>query len=217
MNDLIQNGTLWEATQETLYMVGLSTLFTVLGGIPLGVVLALSDRGGFATRLLGRLLGTIVNIGRSLPFIILMIAIIPFTRAVVGTSIGPEAAVVPLAVGAIPFFARLVEAAVRGVDPGLVEAATAMGARTHHVVLKVLLPEALPGLIRGLTVTVVALVGYSAMAGVIGGGGLGDLAVRYGYQRFETDVMIVTVVLLIILVHLIQMLGDATAKRLDRR
>jgi D-methionine transport system permease protein len=162
-------------------------------------------------------LGTVVNVGRSLPFIILLIAITPFTRDVVGTTIGVDAAIVPLAVGAAPFFARLVESAVREVDRGLVEAAQAMGASHLATVRKVLLPESLPALVSGLTTTVVALVGYSAMAGAIGGGGLGDLAIRYGYQRFENGLMIATVVLLIVLVQIVQWLGDFAAKRLAHR
>ncbi|NUT32504.1 MAG: ABC transporter permease [Hamadaea sp.] len=202
---------LWPATLETLRMVGLATLFTVLAGVPLGVLLRV---GPAPVR---HALGLVVNIGRSLPFIILMIAVIPFTRLVVGTSIGTEAAVVPLTVGAIPFFARLVEGALADVDPGLTEAGHAFGATRTQIVAKILLPEALPALIRGLTVTVVALVGYSAMAGVIGGGGLGYLAIRYGYQRFETDVMLATVAVLIALVQIVQFAGDRVARRLDRR
>lgn len=202
---------LWPATLETLRMVGPATLFTVLGGVPLGVLLRV---GPAPVR---HALGVVVNIGRSLPFIILMIAVIPFTRLVVGTSIGTDAAVVPLTVGAIPFFARLVEGALADVDPGLTEAGHALGATHTQIVAKILLPEALPALIRGLTVTVVALVGYSAMAGVIGGGGLGYLAIRYGYQRFETDVMLATVAALIALVQIVQFAGDRLARRLDRR
>jgi D-methionine transport system permease protein len=206
------------ATQETAKMVGWSVLFTILGGLPIGLALVLTDRRGLlANAAAHRLLGAIVNVGRSLPFIILLVAITPFTRAVVGTSIGVDAAIVPLAVGAIPFFARLVESAVREVDRGLVEAAQAMGASTLGVIRKVLLPEALPALVSALTTTVIALVGYSAMAGAIGGGGLGDLAVRYGYQRFENGIMIATVVLLVVLVQLVQWLGDFTAKRLAHR
>ncbi|MFC4135550.1 methionine ABC transporter permease [Hamadaea flava] len=199
------------ATGETLRMVGLATLFTVLGGLPLGVLLG---HGPVGVR---HLLGLIVNIGRSLPFIILMIAVIPVTRAIAGTSIGTDAAVVPLTIGAIPFFARLVESALAEVDPGLSEAGHAFGASRTQIIARILLPEALPALIRGLTLTVVALIGYSAMAGVIGGGGLGYLAIRYGYQRFETDVMLATVAVLIGLVQLIQLAGDRLARRLDRR
>ncbi|MFI6598318.1 methionine ABC transporter permease [Nonomuraea sp. NPDC050536] len=207
-----------EAAGDTAVMVGWSTLFTVAFGLPLGVALVVLDRGGLAPApAVKSVLGVIVNVGRSLPFIVLMIAIIPFTRLVVGTTIGTAAVVVPLTVGAVPFFARLVETALREVGTDVVQAAQAMGAGRTTIVRKVLLPEALPGLVAGLTVTVVALIGYSAMAGTVGGGGLGDLAVRYGYQRFETLVMIVTVVLLIVIVQLIQSLGDLVARRLSHK
>uniref|UniRef100_UPI0035713309 methionine ABC transporter permease n=1 Tax=Catellatospora citrea TaxID=53366 RepID=UPI0035713309 len=199
------------ATGETLHMVGLATLFTVLAGLPLGVLL------GYGPAAVRPVLGAVVNVGRSVPFVILMIAVIPFTRALLGTSIGTAAAVVPLTVGAIPFFARLVEGALHDVDPGLTEAGHAFGATRVQIVARILLPEALPALVRGLTVTAVALVGYSAMAGVIGGGGLGYLAIRYGYQRFETDVMLATVAVLVALVQLVQFAGDRLARGLDRR
>jgi D-methionine transport system permease protein len=209
---------LWEAAGQTAQMVGWSTLFTVLFGLPLGVALVVFDRAGLRPApALKSALGIVVNVGRSLPFIVLMIAIIPFTRLVVGTTIGTAAVVVPLTVGAVPFFARLVETALREVGADVVQAAQAMGAGRTTIVRKVLLPEALPGLVAAVTVTVVALIGYSAMAGTIGGGGLGDLAVRYGYQRFETLLMIVTVVLLIVLVQLIQSLGDLVARRLSHK
>ncbi|GIF64593.1 ABC transporter permease [Asanoa ishikariensis] len=209
---------LWEATKESAYMVLVATLLTAVGGLLVGVALVLTDRGGLlALRPVNALLGLIVNIGRSLPFIILLVAIIPFTRAVVGTTIGTSAAIVPLTVGAIPFYARIVETAIREVNRDVVAAARAMGASRREIVVKVLLREARPGLVAGLTITVVALVGYSAMAGVVGGGGLGDLAIRYGYQRFETEVMIATVVLLVVFVQLAQMLGDLVARRLSHR
>ena len=209
---------LWQATLETVQMVGWSALFTVLIGLPIGLLLVLTDRGGLlANTPANKALGTVVNVGRSLPFIILLIAITPFTRGIVGTTIGVDAAIVPLAVGAVPFFARLVETAVREVDRGLIEASAAMGASHLATVRKVLLPESLPALVSGLTTTVIALVGYSAMAGAIGGGGLGDLAIRYGYQRFENGLMIATVVLLIVLVQIVQWLGDFAAKRLAHR
>ncbi|NUR31667.1 MAG: ABC transporter permease [Catenulispora sp.] len=209
---------LWQAALETFQMVGWSALFTVLIGLPLGLALVLTDKGGLlANQAANKALGTVVNVGRSLPFIILLIAITPFTRGIVGTTIGVDAAIVPLAVGAIPFFARLVETAVREVDRGLIEASAAMGASHLATVRKVLLPESLPALVSGLTTTVIALVGYSAMAGAVGGGGLGDLAIRYGYQRFENGLMIATVVLLVVLVQIVQWLGDFTAKRLAHR
>ncbi|GAA4203967.1 methionine ABC transporter permease [Actinocatenispora rupis] len=207
-----------QATLETLQMVVASTVLSAIVGLPVGVLLVLSARGGLRPApVLNRILGLIVNLGRSLPFIILMIAVIPFTRLLVGTTIGSAAAIVPLTIGAIPFLARLVESAVSDVDPGLVEAAQAMGARTGQIVGKVLLPESRPALVRALTVTFVTLIGYSAMAGAVGGGGLGDLAIRYGYQLFQTNVMVVTVVLLVVVVQVFQLLGDRIARRLDRR
>ncbi|GAA4533900.1 MULTISPECIES: methionine ABC transporter permease [Nonomuraea] len=207
-----------EATVETAIMVGWSALLTVLLGLPLGVALVVFDRGGLRPLpALKSVLGMVVNVGRSLPFIVLMIAIIPFTRLVVGTTIGTAAVVVPLTVGAVPFFARLVETSLREVDRDVIQAAQAMGAGRATVVAKVLLPEALPGIVAGITVTVVALIGYTAMAGTIGGGGLGDLAIRYGYQRFETGVMVATVVLLVVIVQLMQSLGDYAARRLSHK
>ncbi|ADD41470.1 methionine ABC transporter permease [Stackebrandtia nassauensis] len=206
------------ATIETVQMVGASIFWTILFGLPLGVVLYASGPQGTRPRpATHRVLGVIVNIGRSAPFVILMVAITPFTRLLVGTTIGSAAAIVPLAVAAIPFFARLVESALVSVDPGLIEAADSMGATHSGIVRRVLIPEAMPGLIRGLTVTLVAVTGYSAMAGAIGGGGLGDLAIRYGYQRYRTDYMIATVVLLVVLVQIFQFIGDRTARRLDHR
>lgn len=206
------------ATLETLQMVGLTTLWTVLIGVPLGVILySLSPKGLRPLGAAYKAIGLIVNIGRSVPFILLMLALIPVTRALLGTSIGSNAAVVPLAVAAVPFFARLVESSLLDVDPGLVEAARSMGAAGTGVVGRVLIPEALPSLIRNLTVAVVAVIGYSAMAGAVGGGGLGAIAVRYGYQRFEYDVMIVAVIVLVLFVQLIQLTGDLVSRRLDRR
>ncbi|GAA1634483.1 methionine ABC transporter permease [Actinoplanes couchii] len=204
--------------QETAWMVLVSTLLTLVGGLLVGVLLVLTDKGGLLPlRPLNAVLGLIVNVGRSLPFIILLVAVIPFTRAIVGTTIGTDAAIVPLTIGAIPFFARIVESALREVPADVVAAATAMGATRTQIVGKVLLRESLPGLVAGLTITVIALVGYSAMAGVVGGGGLGDLAIRYGYQRFETDMMIATVVALIVFVQLVQMVGDLLVRRLSHR
>ncbi|MGC0420474.1 methionine ABC transporter permease [Embleya sp. AB8] len=206
------------ATQETLYMVGVATLITVLIGLPIGLLLVLTDRGApLAFAPANKLLGLVVNVGRSVPFLILLVALIPFTRWVTGTTIGTDAAIVPLTVGAIPFFARLVETAVREVDKGLIEAAQSMGASTVTVVRKVLVPEAVPSIISAITVTIVAIVGYSAMAGVVGGGGLGDLAIRYGYQRFETNLMLVTIAVLVVLVQLVQFLGDLLSRRLAHR
>ncbi|MYW05996.1 methionine ABC transporter permease [Streptomyces sp. SID3343] len=206
------------ASQETLYMVGVATLFTVLIGLPIGMLLVLTDRGGpLAFAPANKLLGLVVNIGRSIPFLILLVALIPFTRWVTGSTIGTDAAIVPLTVGAIPFFARLVETAVREVDRGLIEAAQSMGANTFTIVRKVLVREAVPSIVSGLTVTIVAIVGYSAMAGVVGGGGLGDLAIRYGYQRFETNLMLVTIAVLVIFVQIVQFVGDLLSRRLAHR
>ncbi|MEZ7006738.1 methionine ABC transporter permease [Streptomyces sp. AD55] len=207
-----------EAGQETLIMVGWSTLIAVAGGLPLGILLVLTDKGGLLQNVLvNRVIGQIVNIARSLPFIILMVALMSFTRWITGTTIGSSAAIVPLAIGGIPFFARLVETAVREVDHGLVEAVQAMGGNTWTVVRKVLVPEALPSLIASTTTTVIALIGYSAMAGTVGGGGLGDLAVRYGYQRFDTGLMWVTVAVLAVAISAIQLAGDFAARALHRR
>ena len=206
------------ALGQTLYMVGVSALIATVFGLSLGVFLATSERGEiFAAPIANRLLGAIVNATRSTPFIILVVAIIPFTRLVAGTSIGTSAAIVPLTIAATPFIGRIVESAVREVDPGLVEAARAMGATPLQIVRKVLLPEALPSIVLGLTLSVVSLIGYSAMVGAVGGGGLGDLGIRYGYQRFMPEVMAAVVVVLIVLVQSIQTLGDTLARRLDRR
>ncbi len=209
---------LWQESLTTIYMVGISTLFTVLLGLPLGVVLTLTDERGLAPHLvLNRVMGFIVNLARSLPFIILLVVIIPFTRALVGTSIGPTATIVPLTLAAIPFFARVVESTLREVPRGLIEAAQSMGSSNWQTVSKVLIPESLPGLILGIALTLISLVGYSAMAGAVGGGGLGDLAIRYGYQRYETEVMVVTVVLLLILVQGVQWLGDHLAANVSKK
>ncbi|WP_028116865.1 methionine ABC transporter permease [Ferrimonas senticii] len=206
------------ATGQTLQMVLLSGFIATLFGLPLGVLLHLTKTGGLlANPTLNRVLGLIVNIGRSVPFIILLVAIIPFTRLVVGTSIGTLAAVVPLTVGAIPFIARLIEGALIEVPAGLMEAAKAMGASKRQTVIKVLLPEALPGIINAITITLVTLVSYSAMAGAVGGGGLGDVGIRYGYYRFEPEVMLATIAILLVLVQLIQSLGDGIVKRIDHR
>ncbi|MDR1943609.1 MAG: ABC transporter permease [Synergistaceae bacterium] len=205
---------------ETLYMVGFSSAIAFALGLPLGVVLsATANDGILSNRQLYNVLSFIVNIGRSVPFIILMVAIIPFTRLIVGTSIGTNAAVVPLSVSAIPFVGRIVESALREIDEGIVEAAQSMGATPFEIIYKVLLPEALPAIIAGLTLTLISLIGYSAMAGAIGGGGLGDIAIRYGYQRFMPDVMLATVVALVLLVQLFQIAGDwfANITRHDRK
>ena len=209
---------LWPALWETLYMVAGSVFFGHLFGVPLGILVVVTSPGHiWPNRFVHRVLGVIINIGRSIPFIILMVAIIPFTRWVVGTSIGTTAAIVPLSVAATPYIARLVETALLEVDLGVIEAAQSMGATPWQVIYKVLLPESLPSLVLGVTITTISLVGYSAMAGAIGAGGLGDLAIRYGYQRFRGDVMLYTVVVLVVLVQLIQMAGNFIARRVDHR
>lgn len=203
---------------ETLIMVGISGLLGGLIGIPLGVFLRLTDKGGVLENApLNNTVGWIVNAIRSTPFIILLVAIIPFTRLVTGSSIGSWAAVVPLTIAAAPFIARLVETSLREVDNGLVEAAQSMGATTSQIVWKVLLPEALPGIVAGLTISFVSLTGYSAMAGAIGGGGLGDLGIRYGYQRFLPDIMLAVVILLIFFVQAIQSFGDWIVRRISHK
>lgn len=203
---------------ETVVMVGISGLAGTLIGLPLGVLLRLSDHGGVLQNLaFNRVVGGVVNAVRSTPFIILLVGIIPFTRFITGSSIGTAAAVVPLTIAAAPFVARLVEASLREVDAGLVEAAQAMGASTSQIVFKVLLPEAVPGIVGGLTITLVSLTGYSAMAGAIGGGGLGDLGIRYGYQRFLPEVMVAVVLILIGFVQAVQSAGDALVRRLSHR
>ncbi|MFG2407407.1 methionine ABC transporter permease [Streptomyces brevispora] len=209
---------LTQGTVDTLYMVLWSAVVTVLVGLPLGVLLVLTDKGGLLQNTpVNKVIGVIVNIGRSLPFIILLIALIPFTTWVVGTFIGPTAMIVPLAVGAIPFFARLVETAVREVDHGLVEAVQSMGGSIPTIVRKVLLPQALPSLVSGITTTVIVLIGYSAMAGAVGGEGLGSKAVTYGFQRFDNQFMLITVALLIVIVTVIQLIGDGAVRLLARR
>jgi D-methionine transport system permease protein len=206
------------STLDTLIMVGLSGLLGTLFGLPLGVFLATSRANElFPSPAADRILGLIVNATRSTPFIILVVAIVPLTRLIVGTSIGTRAAVVPLTIAAIPFIGRVVEAAIREVDQGLVEAARAFGASPLQIVRKVLLPEALPALTLALTLTLVSLLGYSAMVGAVGGGGLGDLGIRYGYQRFMPEVMAAVVVVLIVLVQGVQSLGETIARRLDKR
>jgi D-methionine transport system permease protein len=200
---------------ETMVMVGISGVAGALLGVPLGVWLRLTDAGGVRENMpVNRTVGGIVNAVRSTPFIILLVAIIPFTRFITGSSIGTAAAVVPLTIAAAPFVARLVETALREVDHGLVEAAQAMGASTWQIVWKVLLPEAMPGIVAALTITLVSLTGFSAMAGAIGGGGLGDLGIRYGYQRFLPEVMAAVVLVLIIFVQLVQSAGDWLVRRI---
>ncbi|WP_404487728.1 methionine ABC transporter permease [Pseudomonas sp. HT11] len=215
-NEIVQ--LLLNATGETLYMVLLAGMFTLLIGLPLGVVLFISRRSGLLPLpRLNRALGAVINLGRSLPFVVMLIALIPLTRLIVGTTLGSTAAVVPITIGAFPFFARIVETALDEVDKGRIEAIVAMGGDVRHVILKVLLPEALPALVAGVTLTLVMLIGFSSMAGVIGGGGLGDLAIRYGYQRFNNQIMVVTVIVLVVLVQGVQSLGDRCVRSLAHR
>lgn len=227
-SDLVANDygpEIWQGTLDTLTMTGLSLLFTVLIGLPVGVALFLtgwsqrSERPGLARVqwAVYSLLSFLVNVLRSVPFLILLILLIPATRAIVGTSLGVQGSIPPLVIAASPFFARLIENLLREVDRGVFEACRSMGATTRQVVLWALLPETLPGILAAIVVTAVALVGYSAMSGVIGGGGLGDLAVRYGYQRFNTAVMLATVAILVVLVQIIQVLGDRLVARFSHR
>ena len=205
-------------TLETLQMTVISTVVAMILGIPLGVILVVTSKGHILENLaVNKALGVVINATRSVPFIILMVAIIPFTRMIAGTSIGTTAACVPLTITAIPFLARLVETSIKDINFGVVEAAQAMGASPLQIIRKVLLPEALPTIIDNITVLIVNLIGYSAMAGAIGGGGLGDIAIRYGYQRFQGDVMLATIIILIVLVQLIQMAGDGLSKRMNKK
>ncbi len=209
---------LWESFLETLLMVGVSGGLGALFGIPLGVFLFVTSPQGIIHKpMTNRTIGIIVNAVRSTPFIILLVAIIPLTRLIVGSSIGTVAAIVPLTIAATPLIARLVETSLREVDKGLIEAAQAMGATNKQIVIKVLIPEALPGILAGLTIAFVALVGSSAMAGAIGGGGLGDMGIRYGYQRFMPDVMLAVVVILIVFVQSLQSFGDWLVRRVSHR
>jgi len=212
--ELLQD--LGKAFHETFQMVGISLTLAILLGVPAGLLLFVTDRGLFLEhRPVNVAGGFAVNVIRSIPFVILLVLVLPLTQWMLGTTIGPIAAAVPLSIAAIAFSARLVHGSLCEVDPGVVEAATAAGATPGQVVRWVLLPEALPGLLRGLTVTAISLIGFSAMAGIVGGGGVGDLAIRFGYYRYETRVMVVTVVVLIVLVQFVQMAGDAAARRAD--
>lgn len=208
----------WQATGETLYMVSISTLLTAILGIPLGVLLTITDRGYFWENVwVQRILGAFVNIFRAVPFIVLVLFLFPVAEFLVGTTLGPTAATVPLIAGAAPFYARMVETALREIDRGVIEAAQAMGASRFNIVCKVLLPEAMPAIVSGLTVTCVSLISFSAMAGIVGGGGLGDAAFRYGFQSFNDGMLYVCGILLIIMVQIIQMAGDWLVRRLDKR
>lgn len=207
-----------QGTVDTLIMTCVATILAYVIGIPLGILLVVTSPNGLRpNRIVSTIVGWIVNIGRSVPFIILLVALIPFTRFIVGTSLGVPGAVVPLVVTAAPFAARMVEQSLEEIDSGLVEAAQSFGASTWQIVWKVYLKETLPSLVRGAAITFVTLFGYSAMAGTVGAGGLGDIAIRYGYQRFQTDVMIFAVLLCIVLVIVFQAIGDVTARKIDKR
>jgi D-methionine transport system permease protein len=207
-----------EALGETAVMVGVSGLLSLLFGLPLGLLLVITETPGIWARpAVNRVLAALVNAFRSTPFIILLVALIPFTRLIVGTTIGTAAAIVPLTIAATPYYARIAEMSLREVDPGLIEALRALGATRWQIVREALVPESLPGLVSGFTVTLVTLIGASAMAGAVGAGGLGDLAIRYGYQRFEAGIMIGVIVVLIVIVSAVQVAGDAIARRVDRR
>ncbi len=203
---------------NTLYMVAVSTFFAFVIGLPIGVILRLTDRGGLKeNRAIYQTLGVFVNIGRSIPFAILIVAIFPFTRFVVGTSIGTTASIVPLTIAAAPFLARVIESALRELDKSVTEAAIVMGSTTRQIVRKVWIPEALPAIVNGVTLTAVTLIGYSAMAGLVGGGGLGKVAIQYGYQRFNGFLMLVTLVVILLLVEVVQWIGSGIATAIMKK
>jgi D-methionine transport system permease protein len=217
MSPVITN-LLFKSLAETLYMLSVSAIIAAIIGIPLGILLVVTEKNGILVcPVLNKPLAFAINMVRSIPFIILMVAIIPFTRMVAGTSIGTTAAIVPLTIAAIPYTARMVETSIREIPFGLIEAAESMGASPYQIIKKVLIPEALPSIIENMTVVIVSLIGSSAMAGTIGGGGLGDLAIRYGYQRFQADVMIATIIVLIIIVQLVQFIGSTWSRKTDKR
>ncbi len=211
-------GLLAQGTWDSVLMTLGATLFAYILGIPIGVAVVVTDKDGLHPNpAVNMVLGWVVNIGRSIPFIILLVAIIPFTRLIVGTSLGIKGALVPLVIASAPFVGRMVEQSLKEVDPGLVEAAQSFGASNWQIIYKVLLKESLPSLIRGVAITCIAVFGYTAMAGTVGAGGLGDIAIRYGYQRYQTDIMIATIIISIVLVQLIQSTGDFAARKLDKR
>ncbi|MFA5698713.1 MAG: methionine ABC transporter permease [Sphaerochaeta sp.] len=211
----------WSSTLQSLSMVFFSTLFSLILGLPLGILLFITgeeEQGGIIPMpLLNSVISRIVNVLRSFPFIILMILLFPLSRLLIGTSIGTAATIVPLSIAAAPFVARVIETALKEVDPGVVQAARAMGSTNFQIVWKVLIPEAMPSLVSGVALTIISLIGYSAMAGAIGGGGLGDLAIRYGYQRFRGDIMLVAVIIILVLVEIVQIIGNRISARLLAR
>lgn len=216
MNNLLELFT--TATGETLLMVSFSTLFSIILGFPLGVVLYATDRGGIAqNRVINTIIGWAVNSARSFPFIILMIVLFPLSRLIVGTTIGTVAAIVPLSIAASPFVARVIEGALKEVSPGVIEASRSMGSSTFQIILKVLIPEALPGIVTGITLTIINLIGYSAMSGAIGGRGIGDVAIREGFYKFKPDILAISVVILLIFVQTVQISGNYISNRLIKR
>lgn len=215
-NDLID--LLTKALGETLYMVGLTTVIGLIIGFPLGIILVVTDKGGILPlKFVNRILGTVINIIRSLPEIILIILLLPLARAIVHTTLGTDAAIVSLSIGSAPFLARIIENSLKEVAYGKVEAALALGASPIQIIVKVLIPEALPSLIRGITIAIISIVGFTAIAGAIGAGGLGSLAIRFGYQRFRTDILIATTIVLVIIVQFVQFAGDSTAKFINKK
>ncbi len=207
-----------KSTSETVYMTILSTFFSYLLGLPIGIMIVVTgEKGIMPQKHLNAVLGAIVNVGRSIPFIILLVALIPFTRLIVGTSIGSTASIVPLVIAATPFVARLIESSLNEMDKGVIEAAQSMGATPWQIITKVMIPEAVPSIILGVSITTITLVSYSAMAGTVGGGGLGDLAIRYGYYRYQTKMMIFTIIILVVIVQIIQMIGNFVCKKIDKR
>lgn len=217
---LFQNNSemLFTGVKDTLYMTFKSTLIAYAIGLPIGILAEVTRKGGIRPiAFISKILDAIINIGRSIPFIILLVAVMPITRAIYDTTLGPKAATVPLIIAAIPFVARLVENSLKEIDAGVIEAARAMGANDLEIIFKVMIPESLPSLVLGASLATITLIGYTAMAGTIGGGGLGDIAIRYGYHRTETDIMIITIVILVIIVQIIQSVGELTSKMIDKR
>ena len=207
-----------KSTQETLYMLGLSTFFALLFGIPIGIVLTVTEKGGiYPLPNLNKILAGIINTIRSVPEIILIVILLPLARFIVGTTLGADAAIVSISIGSAPFIARIVESSLKEIDKGKIEAAQSMGATPLQIITKVLLPEALPSIVRGVTISIIGILGFTAIAGAIGAGGLGSMAIRFGYQRFRTDILIATVIILIVIVQIIQLIGDGLSKHINKK
>ncbi len=206
------------ALYDTIYMVSLSSFFSIFFGLIIGIILYVTKKGNILeNNLINSILGTIINIGRSVPFVILMIAVFPLSKLIVGTTIGSTASIVPLTVASIPFVARMIETALSEIDHGIIEASISMGASELEIIFKVLLPETISGIISAITTTIISIIGYSAMAGTIGGGGLGNVAIAYGYQRFRNDLLIVSIILMIILVQIVQTIGNYLSKKYNKK